>query len=63
MDEREAAARALAALADAADAGQPLPEMPDAQAADDFLAVRAVLRGYADVPRDLHLPDALRREQ
>jgi hypothetical protein len=31
-------------------------------AAEDFLRVRAVLRGDQDVPEDLTLPEGLRRE-
>ena len=52
----------LAALAHGADAGGHIFRVHDVPAAADFLAVRAALRGEADVPRDLALDDALRHE-
>ena len=58
----ERGAGTLAAIAHGADAGGHVFRVHDVRAAADFLAVRAVLRGDADVERDLALPDALRHE-
>jgi dihydropteroate synthase len=52
----------LAALAHAADAGAHVLRVHDVAAAADFLAVRAALRGEAEVPGDLRLAPELRRD-
>jgi dihydropteroate synthase len=52
----------LAALAHGVDAGAHLLRVHDVEAAGDFLAVRAALRGEAEVDGALRLPDELRRE-
>jgi dihydropteroate synthase len=52
----------LAALAYGADHGAHVFRVHDVRAAADFLAVRAVLRGDADLPADARLADALRHE-
>jgi len=59
---RERLAGTLAAVAHAADAGAHLLRVHDVREAADFLAVRAALRGEAEVARDLALPEELRRE-
>lgn len=58
---RERAAGTLAALGWGADAGGHLFRVHDVAAAADFLAVRAVLRGEADLPREAALAEELRR--
>jgi dihydropteroate synthase len=58
---RERLAATLAALADGADRGAHVARVHDVREAADFLAVRAALRGDAPVPRDLELPEHLRR--
>jgi dihydropteroate synthase len=55
-------AATLAALAHGLDAGAHVFRVHDVAAAADFIAVRAVLRGDADVPPDARLADELRRE-
>lgn len=57
--EREAGT--LAALAWGVDAGGHLLRVHDVAAAADFLAVRAVLRGEAELSPDARLPHVLRR--
>jgi dihydropteroate synthase len=52
----------LAAIAEGVDAGAHILRVHDVREAADFLAVRAALRGEADIPDDLRLPDDLRRE-
>jgi dihydropteroate synthase len=52
----------LAALWAALDGGAALLRVHDVAAARDYLRVRAALRGEAEVPPDLRLPPALRRE-
>lgn len=59
---RERDAGTLAALGEAADAGAHMVRLHDVRAASDFLAVRAVLRGEQQVPRDLLLDPSLRRQ-
>ncbi len=59
---RERAAGTLAALAHGLDAGAHLFRVHDVAAARDFLAVRAALRGEAEVPADLALGDELRHD-
>jgi dihydropteroate synthase len=58
--ERDAAT--LAALGHGLDAGAHIFRVHDVAAAADFIAVRAVLRGEADVASDARLADELRRE-
>ena len=58
---RERGAATLAALGWGLDAGAHLFRVHDVAAAADFLRVRAVLRGEAEVPDDLVLPEHLRR--
>jgi dihydropteroate synthase len=53
----------LAALAHGADAGAHIFRVHDVAAAADFLAVRAVLRGDADLPPDAALAEELRHER
>ena len=52
----------LAALAEGVDAGARVLRVHDVAQAADFLAVRAALRGVAEVPADLFLEERLRRE-
>jgi dihydropteroate synthase len=52
----------LAALAHGADAGAHVFRVHDVAAAADFLAVRAVLRGDAELPADAALAEDLRHE-
>ncbi|MEW6475750.1 MAG: dihydropteroate synthase [Actinomycetota bacterium] len=52
----------LAAIAEGVDAGASILRVHDVADVADFLKVRAGLRGYADVPADLALPEHLRRE-
>jgi dihydropteroate synthase len=52
----------LAALGWGADAGAHIFRVHDVAEARDFLAVRAALRGEAEVPVDLRLAEELRRE-
>jgi dihydropteroate synthase len=52
----------LAALGAVADAGAQVVRVHDVAEASDYLRVRAALRGDVDVPRDLELALALRRE-
>ncbi|MBJ7471322.1 MAG: dihydropteroate synthase [Solirubrobacteraceae bacterium] len=59
---RERDAGTLAALGEAADAGAHMVRLHDVRAASDFLAVRAVLRGEREIPRDLLLDPSLRRQ-
>ena len=58
----ERGAGTLAALAHGLDAGAHILRVHDVGAAADFIAVRAVLRGGADLPAGARLADALRRE-
>ena len=58
---RERLAATLAALGDGADRGAHVARVHDVREAADFLAVRAALRGDSPVPRDLELPEHLRR--
>ena len=53
----------LAALAHGVDAGAHLLRVHDVRGAADFLRVRAALRGEADVPEGLTLPDDLRHQR
>jgi dihydropteroate synthase len=53
----------LAAIGFGVDAGARLLRVHDVAAAADYLAVRAALRGEAEVADDLRLADALRREE
>jgi dihydropteroate synthase len=57
---RERLAGSLAALSYGLDAGARIFRMHDVAAARDFLAVRATLRGEAELGRDAVLSDALR---
>jgi dihydropteroate synthase len=59
----ERLAGTLAALAFAADTGMHLVRIHDVAAASDFLKVRAVLDGSADLAADAHLPEHLRRQR
>jgi dihydropteroate synthase len=59
---RERLAGTLAALAYGADAGGHVFRIHDVAAAADFLAVRAVLRGEAEMPAEAMLAEDLRRE-
>lgn len=59
---RERLAGTLAALAHGADAGGHIFRMHDVAAAADFLAVRAVLRGEAEIGAETQLAEELRRE-
>ena len=59
---RERGAGTLAALAHGADAGGHVFRVHDVAAAADFLAVRAVLRGEADLGAAVTLAEELRRE-
>jgi dihydropteroate synthase len=52
----------LAAVGEGVDAGAAIVRVHDVAAARDFLDVRAALRGERDVPADLALDPALRRE-
>ena len=52
----------LAALGEGVDAGASILRVHDVAETRDFLTVRRALRGEIDVPRDLHLPEDLRRE-
>ncbi|MEA2142111.1 MAG: dihydropteroate synthase [Solirubrobacteraceae bacterium] len=58
---RERGAGTLAAIGAGVDAGASIIRVHDVAATVDFLAVRAALRGEAEVPADLRLPDGLRR--
>ena len=65
LTERPPSARlggSLAALGFSVDGGAHILRMHDVADASDYLRVRAALRGEVDVPRDLHLDVALRRE-
>jgi dihydropteroate synthase len=52
----------LAAIGEGIDAGASIVRVHDVDAVRDFLAVRRALRGEIDVPSDLRLAEALRRE-
>jgi len=52
----------LAAIGFGADHGAAIVRVHDVAEVTDFLAVRAALSGHAEVPDDLTLPEALRRE-
>jgi dihydropteroate synthase len=58
----ERGAGTLAALADGVDRGATILRVHDVAATRDYFTVRAALRGEGNVPYDLHLPLALRRE-
>jgi dihydropteroate synthase len=60
---RRRLAGTLAAIGAGVDAGASMLRVHDVAAVTDFLRVRAALRGELDVPADLHLPEALRRER
>jgi dihydropteroate synthase len=51
----------LAAIGEGVDAGASILRVHDVAAVADFLAVRAALRGQAEVPEDLELAESLRR--
>jgi dihydropteroate synthase len=57
---RERLGGTLAALAWGVDHGASILRVHDVREAADFLAVRAALRGDADVPRDLALSEEIR---
>jgi dihydropteroate synthase len=59
----ERGAGTLAAIAHGVELGAHIFRVHDVDAAADFLAVRAALRGEVDVPRELALADELRWEQ
>jgi dihydropteroate synthase len=59
---RERLAGTLAAIGEGVDAGASIVRVHDVEAVSDFLAVRAALRGDRQVPADLRLDPALRRE-
>jgi dihydropteroate synthase len=52
----------LAAIGEGVDAGASILRVHDVEAVKDFLSVRAALRGEREVPADLRLDPALRRE-
>jgi dihydropteroate synthase len=52
----------LAAIGEGVDAGAAIVRVHDVAATRDFLKVRAALRGEREVPADLRLDAALRRE-
>jgi dihydropteroate synthase len=52
----------LAAVGEGVDAGAAILRVHDVADVVDFLRVRRALRGEIEVPPDLHLPEALRRE-
>jgi len=58
----ERLAGTLAAVGEGLDAGASILRVHDVAAVDDFLKVRAALRGDAPVPPDLQLPESHRRE-
>ena len=60
---RSRLAGTLAAVAHGVEAGAHMLRIHDVAEVADFLAVRAGLRGEAEVDRELQLPDHLRREQ
>jgi dihydropteroate synthase len=60
---RERLAGTLAAVGFGADAGVHMIRVHDVAAAADYLAVRAVLAGEAELERDVRLTDALRWQQ
>jgi dihydropteroate synthase len=60
---RERLAGTLAALAHGAAAGGHMARIHDVAAARDFLAVRDVLSGAVEVPRELRVEDELRWER
>jgi dihydropteroate synthase len=60
---RERLGGTLAAIGFGVDAGAHLLRVHDVGAVSDYLAVRAALRGEADVPGELRLSDDLRREE
>jgi dihydropteroate synthase len=60
---RDRLAGTLAAIGFALDAGVHVLRVHDVAAVADYLAVRAALRGEAEVPPGLHLPERLRREE
>ena len=59
---RERLAGTLAALAWGVDHGAAILRVHDVREAADFLAVRAALRGEADIPDDLALTEEIRHE-
>ena len=58
----ERLAGTLAAVGEGLDAGASILRVHDVAAVDDFLKVRAALRGDTPVSPDLHLPESHRRE-
>jgi dihydropteroate synthase len=58
----ERLAGTLAAIGEGVDAGAAIVRVHDVAATRDFLAVRAALRGRAEVPRELRLDPGLRRQ-
>lgn len=52
----------LAAIGEGVDAGASILRVHDVGDVGDFLTVRRALRGDIELPPDLHLPEALRRE-
>jgi dihydropteroate synthase len=58
----ERLAGTLAAIGEGVDAGAAIVRVHDVAATRDFLAVRAALRGRAEVPRGLRLDPGLRRQ-
>jgi dihydropteroate synthase len=58
----ERLAGTLAAIGEGVDAGAAIVRVHDVAATRDFLAVRAVLRGRAEVPGELRLDPGLRRQ-
>ena len=59
---RERLAGTLAALAHGVQSGAHILRVHDVREAADFLAVRAVLEGERELPREARVPDDLRRE-
>ena len=59
---RERLPGTLAAIGEGVDAGAAIVRVHDVAAVNDFLSVRAALRGEREVPADLRLDPALRRE-
>ncbi len=60
---RDRLAGTLAAIGEGLDAGGSIVRVHDVRAVRDFLRVRAALRGWDEVPQDLRLAEALRRQR
>jgi dihydropteroate synthase len=60
---RDRLAGTLAAVAEGLDSGSSILRVHDVAAVQDFLLVRAALRGWTPVPDDLAVPEHLRRQR